>query len=352
MGHTAIGCDTDPLAVLISKVWCRDMNAGKYARKAQEVACVARTRYKHIRHVDAYPSHADDDTRRFIDYWFDVNARKQLAALAEGISPIHDAAIRNALWCAFSRLIITKQKGASLAMDVSHSRPHKVYERSPIQPIDQFERAASKVAKNCPFDGCQNTPQPKVYKADARHLPFADESIDIVLTSPPYLNAIDYLRGHRLSLVWMGHNLTQLRTIRSGNVGAEIGLRSPSGVPDLAYILTMMGVGDETPKRIRQMLARYLRDMDAVIKETARVLSVNGRAIFVVGNSMLGGTYIRNSKAIACIGERCHLDLVSARRRELPNNRRYLPPPGSSGAGKQLMKRMREEVILSFRKTL
>ena len=29
-------------------------------------------------------------------------------------------------------------------------------------------------------------------------------SVDLTVTSPPYLNAIDYLRGHKMSLVWMG----------------------------------------------------------------------------------------------------------------------------------------------------
>lgn len=39
------------------------------------------------------------------------------------------------------------------------------------------------------------------------------------------------------------------------------------------------------------------------------------------------------------------------RSRPLPENRRYLPPPESLGAGKQLKKRMREEVILTLLKT-
>jgi len=42
-----------------------------------------------------------------------------------------------------------------------------------------------------------------------------------VLTSPPYLNAIDYLRGHRLALVWLGHELGPLKEIRANSVGAE-----------------------------------------------------------------------------------------------------------------------------------
>jgi hypothetical protein len=64
----------------------------------------------------------------------------------------------------------------------------------------------------------------QVMLGDARSLIFADRSVDRVLTSPPYLNAIDYMRGHRLSLVWLGHSLPALRAIRSGSVGSEKGL--------------------------------------------------------------------------------------------------------------------------------
>ncbi len=236
-------------------------------------------------------------------------------------------------------------------MDVSHSRPHRVYSRAPVSALDKFEHTAMKVAAMCPFDGSASAPPAKVYKRDARGLPFPDGSIDVVITSPPYLNAIDYLRGHRLSLVWMGHTMAQLREVRAGNVGAEVGLAGNMGAAFLPAVLGMMGASDNISERTRRMLARYVNDMDAVLSETARVLTRNGQAVFVVGDSSISGTYIRNSRAIAWLGKKHGLDVVSTRRRQLPNNRRYLPPPTSSGAGEQLGRRMREEVIVSFRKT-
>lgn len=349
-GHKAIGCDTDPLAVLISRVWCADIDPEKCTQAAKTVVISARERYRDISEAVAYPSNADDETRSFIRYWFDAIARKQLTALSEVISETSDSLVRDFLWCAFSRLIITKKMGASLAMDVSHSRPHKVYKRSPINALDKFEHMAEKIARLCPFDGSEDAPQPRIYKKDARELPFDDGSIDVVITSPPYLNAIDYLRGHRMSLVWMGHKIGHLRDVRSSNVGAEVGLQGDLDTTVFSNVLNEMGASDKTPERIRRMLARYVHDMDAVLSETTRVLTGNGQAVFVVGNSTIGGVYIMNSKAIAWLGRRHGLNLVSTRRRELPNNRRYLPPPTSKGAGEQLGKRMREEVILSFRK--
>lgn len=350
-GHTAIGCDTDPLAVLISRVWCGDVNAKRCARSASEVVMAAREWYQDIPEASAYPSGADDETRAFIKYWFDATARRQLTALAKAIPENTESSVRDVLWCAFSRLIITKQMGVSLAMDVSHSRPHKVYTRAPINALDKFEQVAKKVATLCPFDGSTNLPRAKVYRRDARNLPFDDGSIDVVITSPPYLNAIDYLRGHRMSLVWMGHRIGKLREVRSSNVGAEVGYKGVVDGAPVCKILAEMGTSHRNSDRLRRMLARYVNDMDLVLRETTRVLARNGQAIFVLGDSTIEGTYIRNSRAITLLGRKHGLDLVSTRRRQLPNNRRYLPPPSSNGAGEQLGKRMREEVVCCFQKT-
>ena len=349
-GHKAIGCDTDPLAVLISKVWCADIDQERCTQAAEAVVKKARQRYHHISEAKAYPSDADDETRSFIKFWFDTNARKQLHSLAEAISETKGTLVRDFLWCVFSRLIITKRMGASLAMDVSHSRPHRVYERSPINVVKKYEEMAVKVVRLCPFDGSENIPKSKVYKRDARNLRFDDGSIDVVITSPPYLNAIDYLRGHRMSLVWMGHKICNLRNLRANNVGAEVGFKGDLNDASFFTILKEMGVGEKTPERLRRMLLRYIHDMEAILSETSRVLTEKGQAVFVVGDSTIGGTYIRNSRAIASLGKRHGFKLVSTRRRQIPNNRRYLPPPTSKGAGKQLEKRMREEVIFSFRK--
>ena len=39
------------------------------------------------------------------------------------------------------------------------------------------------------------------------------------MTSPPYLNAIDYMRTSKFSLVFLGSRLNELRAIRSAAIG-------------------------------------------------------------------------------------------------------------------------------------
>lgn len=349
LGHDARGFDTDPLAVLIAQAWSADVDREALEEKAAIVAERASRCAHDLTISEAYPVGADEETKAFVRYWFDETARRQLAGLARTIARVQDEETRSLLWCSFSRLIIVKCSGASRAMDVAHSRPHRVYDKAPIRPLDHFHKAAHVVARNSPFaDGVRRTGV-KVRQGDARKLPIADAQIDLVITSPPYLNAIDYLRGHKFSLIWMGHTIEALRAIRAGNVGTEVGERHEQDAEHLKAALAAM-TSEETTTRIAAMLRRYAVDMDAVIREIARVLRPKGRAVLVVGDSTLKGRFVANSKGLEVLGEKAGLKLTKARKRPLPSNRRYLPPPESSRSGVQLVTRMKEEVILTFEK--
>jgi SAM-dependent methyltransferase len=347
-GHEAIGFDRDPLAVLIAGAWASDVDVAATEKKAGQVLSRAKDRARSIKQSEAYPRGASDETKEFVRYWFDTTNRRQLAALAESISRTHDQQIKRLLWCAFSRLIITKQSGVSLAMDISHSRPHKSYDTAPINAFDHFERAMRIITKAAPFNGNEtNRPQASVQNADARELPLEDESVDMVITSPPYLNAIDYLRGHKFSLVWMGHNVGEVRELRSTNVGAEVSANADDNDKATEDIMQQMCDG-ELQGRNHGMLRRYVRDLRKCVSENFRVLRPGGKAVYVVGNCNLRDTFVENSECVSALATEVGFTVRPARRRPLPQNRRYLPPPGKRGAGAALHKRMREEVILTL----
>jgi len=347
-GHRAIGCDTDPLAILIARAWCADTEPEKLKRRARLVLERARILRKLLRGKGSYPRSADRETRQFIDFWFDPGTRRELSALATCISRVRSQTERTLLWCAFSRMIITKTSGVSLAMDVSHSRPHKVYDIAPVKPFDLFLKAVAKAADNCPFaDGVSDAPAADIRHGDARMLPVESRSVDMVITSPPYLNAIDYLRGHKLSLVWMGHNISEIRGLRSGNIGSEVSKESISN-PAIQKAMKAMANLDTLDNRRLGMIRRYVWDMDKVMKECARVLKRKGRAIFVVGDSAIRGVFVKNSEALLWLAKSHGMSPVSRTTRPLEARRRYLPPPESEKAGGRMQTRMREEVILQF----
>lgn len=350
-GHKAIGVDIDPLAFLISKTWTTATDAEAARSKAREVLMRARKIFYSLPQKEAYPSGADPETRRFIAYWFDGYARRQLAALSVAIDGVRNKRTRNILLCALSRLIITKKSGVSLAMDLSHSRPHKVFSRAPIKPFKKFLAAVDRVVDNClSRNEPRRGPAPRLYLGDARALPVQRSSVDLVLTSPPYLNAIDYIRCSKFSLVWMGYRIPDLRLLRAESVGSEARDVASERDKEIRVIIAKLKLRSTLPARDRSSVAHYIDDMRSAMSETARVLVPGGSAVYVIGENTIRGTYIRNAKILIAIAKLCGLKFEKQHTRSLPANRRYLPPPSHEKSSAPLDTRMRREVILKFSK--
>ena len=350
VGHRAIGADVDPLAVLTSRVWSRPLERELFEVRAAVVLAKAKARVDSVPGGAAFPDGADPETRRFVEIWFDHGARRQLVALSRAIVGVLEQPVREALWCAFSRLIITKQSGASLAMDLSHGRPHRAFTAAPALPFAGFAKSARIVAENTiDLAETASTPEVDVRLGDARALWLDDDSVDLVLTSPPYLNAIDYIRCSKFSLVWMGHSIAELRSIRSSSVGTEVGDYSGDGLR-LGQFLSPLVPGSKLPVRQQAILARYIGDLGSVVAEAARVLRPGGQAVFVVGENTVRGFFIRNSRILEVVAGEAGLKCVATDARELPPSRRYLPPPVPSDGRSALSGRMRREVVMTFEK--
>jgi hypothetical protein len=340
LGHKAIGFDTDPLSVILSSTLCSRIDPDRLRTAGEAVLQKAR------RLSVTYPSHADNETRRFLRFWFDSVNRKQLARLALAIQEVRDRSLRTWLWCCFSRLIISKQAGTSLALDLPHSRPHRGAKNACVKAFDQFPRAIELLLKAAPFVAGRTVgPAVSIRRADARRLPLHNDSIDVAITSPPYLNALDYLRGHKFSLVWMGYRIEEIRSIRSSNIGAELSLQSDDA--SLAPLMKSFGRVHALSKRQQGMLVRYLVDMRAVVRELGRVIKPGGTLLMVIGDCQIAGIPIKNSRVLRRLAEEQDFQLQQIRRRRLPPNRRYLPPPSKDTA---LSNRMRSEAILTLRR--
>jgi hypothetical protein len=347
LGHQALGFDMDPLAVLMSRVWTTAVDDAAIGTLFDQVVADA----KKPGPVKLTWMDDDVETATFAKYWFDEPQRQALRHLAAALER-YAAAARTSdetasvevLKLALSRLIITKDKGASLARDVSHSRPHKVIETNTYDVDVGYQRSVRALRKRL-GDEPPGTGTAAVSLGDARSLDgLKDGSVDLVLTSPPYLNAIDYMRGHRLSLIWLGHRLADLRSIRSNSIGSERGADAVGDADEFETMKNAMGQVDLLPARFAGMIDRYVQDLYRMIRELARVIKVGGRATLVVGNSCLRGVFIKNAGAVEAGAKLLGFKLESAVERDLPQQSRYLPITGDGALGK----RMRTEAILSF----
>jgi DNA modification methylase len=187
-----------------------------------------------------------------------------------------------------------------------------------------------------------------VLRGDARKLQeLLPKSVDVIITSPPYLNAIDYFRGHRLPLVWLGYRIPQIRKFRSGSIGTENG-RTPNLVSEiLRKLLRGAGNFQKLPARELGMVRRYAQDVLGFLQELVRVAKKGAKLLLVVGNSQLKRVAISNARINIAAAKMVGFKLVRKRDRALCTSSRYLPPPSSSGSG-SLSRRMRTETLLTF----
>ena len=347
LGHQAAGFDLDPLAVLMARVWATPISPENLERWATLV--VGEARAMNAGDVSLDWIDVDDETRSFVEYWFGESQRADLRQISFVLSRLghgdcgEDKASLDVIRLALSRIIITKEPRASLARDTSHSRPHRVLEHSDFQVFPAFEQSIQLLQRRL----SENPPGSiaNVESGDARCLKTVGSgSVDAVITSPPYLNAIDYLRGHRLALVWLGYGLKHLRQIRAISIGAERAPDDPKVRMLFSHIWAAMGDLEDLPNRYRLMIERYAEDLYRMISEISRVLRSGGTATLVVGNSCLKGTFIENAAGVIEAARMVGLTLTRVCERALPDNRRYLPVTTEG----QLGRRMRTETICSF----
>lgn len=342
-GHSVVGVDTDPLAVLMSSVWTGDVDSSLVVETAAAVLANARRSRLTPRGLK-YIGHCTE-TQQFIAYWFAEQQRNQLARLSNAIEmQICSIRVRELLQLALSRTIVTKHVGASLAWDVSHSRPHRVRTENEYDVYSGFESSVKAILARLTERVSGDV---QVRQGDCRNLgSLADNKFDAIITSPPYLNAIDYLRGHKLALVWLGYSIPMIREIRSESVGTE---RSRSTrhkrVAEYSGLKTWVPEISSLPVRQMSIVNKYAYDADAMIREMRQVIAPHGRLVLVLADSVVRGIEVPSSNIFSGIAQKFGFRSVEKIVREIPASRRYLPFAGETGT---LARRMRFESVETF----
>lgn len=346
LGHNAHGFDIDPLAVLMSRVWTRRGSHGQLLEILEHVIELAMA--TRLRDVELPWMARCRETRDFLNYWFAPTQQRELKRLSH---VLHHQLIdmpewmRDCLQLAMSKIIVTKHAGASLAWDVSHSRPHRKKITNDFDVWVGYRRAVVRLIEQLDTETVPRTG--RVQRGDCRQLSSVRSgSVDAVVTSPPYLNAIDYLRGHKLSLVWMGHSIPELREVRSTSVGTERSLLTgDSGLLKQHELEKRLPNIRRMSERHKRIVHKYASDAGLMLIEMQRTLKPGGRLVLVLGDSTIRGNFIANSKMFRILADRLGFELLGQSKRPLDQNKRYLP---ISSRNDTLEKRMRHEVIQVF----
>ena len=260
LNRKAIGFDIDPLALLLTQVKVCPLDITEARRTGH---CIIESAEAELAQNRTGLTHRlaqrwNNKTKEFVDYWFVPATQVELLALAEAIRRVSDFRIRSFFELALSAIIITKSGGVSLALDLAHTRPHRakviIDESGQIlegnsdvesasthrirtaenasgraafltkklrSPIEEFRRRYLQNIDGLSFlRGARF--QPRLQFGNARGLALEDASVDLIVTSPPYAsNAIDYMRAHKFSLVWLGHSISALSDTRKRYIGGE-----------------------------------------------------------------------------------------------------------------------------------
>jgi DNA modification methylase len=349
LGRKGVGVDLDPLAVQIGLAKTTWVRWADLVRSAREVIAKADRWLRAGRSVKLREFRAtlDDATKEFLDYWFLPSTQEELAALIAAIREESDATVRRLLLVAFSSTIVTKLGGVSLARDLAHSRPHRDPEKRPPNALDLFwERVGRYRRVLLSEPRLSPDTDALVVHGDARTLPIADSSVHLIVTSPPYANAIDYMRAHKFSLVWMGKRIGELSLWRSRYIGAERATENEGPLPHLTQ-RTIGRIAELDSKRAR-VLGKYFTDMRQALREMHRVLCSGAAAIIVVGPSTMRGLKIETHQCLAEIAESVGFDVVRIRERQLDRDRRMMPVSARGSSPSTIEARMHREYIIGL----
>ena len=221
----AVGCDIDPLARLLAQAKLTKFDPVAMLRLGTAVLNDAQRRFSmHGDELDAaLVGRFDPKTKAFVDYWFPPLQQRQLVALLEAIERHAPRTAWPLLHMVFSSTIIAKSGGVSLARDLAHTRPHRVLAKKPKSAFDEFGKRLKLVLGSASGStSAELGDDARIIAASAEDTGLAADSIDLVVTSPPYTsNAIDYMRAHKFSLVWLGWKIADLTDIRARYLGHD-----------------------------------------------------------------------------------------------------------------------------------
>ena len=356
-GRSVVGVDLDPLAR-------RQSAARTTALDHQAVRDAGATALRHADALHSGASHPadplglvrggmDDATLKFLDYWFFPDTQQELAALVLAIRAEPDADLRNLLEVVFSSTIVTKSGGVSRARDLAHTRPHRVADKTPRSPIRLFANLLGRAAAAYAGVNPDAVGTSRIIAGDARNLYASGvpaDSADLIVTSPPYANALDYMRAHKFSLAWLGDPIPSLTELRARYIGSEsVGGRAGDTAVDLPAsvqaVVDRLADKDAAKSRV---LRRYFVDMSAAIGEMGRALRPGAAAIIVVGPSTMRGLAIPTHRCLADLASGVGLDVVAVAPRNLDRDRRMMPARNGNRADTAagIERRMHTEYII------
>jgi len=235
-----------------------------------------------------------------INYWFTEKNKNELGIILRAIYDEEDETIRDFFLVAFSHIL----KNCSIWLQGS-TKPTRDLKKNPTKPYDALRRHLKKMQRGND-DFYQVVPQKvkenlkeylNIKAQDAKTQPVADNSVDLIVSSSPYVTSYEYADLHQLSTIWLDFvdNLTAYKKEFIGSSYKQCNnkeLKSSIG----QNIVNNMKVKS---KKMAKEIKTFFIDMQEVFDESYRILKKGGRCCYVIGDTRLKGVDILNAEVFA-----------------------------------------------------
>ena len=311
-GLTPYVADANPFALMISRVKTTPYNVAEL----ENCLTVLRRRaasYRSAPKIEIVNS----------NLWYSEERKFALDRIIRAIHELKDDAIREFFLICFSvlarklsfadpRVNVPVRQKVKAGFSPSAKREIKARFQwlESVSPFDEFVRVCRSNIDRVSLanDAAPDRTTVAELGDDARNLrqgkstseaPLPDESVGLVVTSPPYGSAQKYVRSSSLALNWLGlAGPKDLATLERRSIGRE---HLPSAEPlnlegiPLKYKRQLSRISRTNLLRAK-LAATYLREMSDVIAELARVTIRGGRSVIIVGNNQVCGEIIANDE--------------------------------------------------------
>jgi len=286
-GKPSIGVDINPVAQLIAQVKTRAMLSDRLLLEYDKL-------------VDTFESFKESDVQEAdvherLDYWFRKEEKNKIIFLHEEISKIKETDFRNFFLICLSNIL----KNCSQWLQ-SSTKPQIDKLKEPNDPFDAFQKHCKKMIKqNRNYyeelfeNGFLDIPC-EIRLGDARNSKIADNSVGIIITSPPYVTSYEYADIHQLT-GFLFKYIDNLPEFRKDFIGTFYSNNQDTNTPTPSSqkIVDELFARDE--KKAREV-ANYFNDMYEVGKEMYRILKPNGHACIVIGNTTFKDVKIKSAE--------------------------------------------------------
>lgn len=305
----AYGFDLNPLAYLISKVKTTPIKTELLVQQ--------------LKSFSNDVGNAEIPKFKNIEFWFKPNVIERLALLKSQINKIQNQDVKDFFLVCFSETVRKVSNTRNSEFKLYRMQKEKLEKFNP-DVFAEFDDIANNNIKGMgEYLNRRTETKLKIENISSMNeLPLENESIDIIVTSPPYGDSkttVAYGQFSRLALQWLDYeDVASLdNRLLGGKPTKELEVKIKS--PTLKEIIKKISEKDE--KRTREVLSFY-EDFDKCVIQLNRVMAKNGYVCFVVGNRTVKGINIPTDKIMSeMFMARGNYKYITTHERAIPNKR-------------------------------